>query len=121
MKSVIEKIFVGKGFKPDFPSSILIAPAAGSSSFLSNNQIIQTLISTQNHFKKFAFMVKLHPYCFLEKHPLHSISSIESQNVEKLKKNFIVVDESEYSELPLLEAFDLIITDFQSSIPIQSY
>lgn len=54
------------------------------------------------------FMVKLHGFCFLENHPLSGLSPIEKKNVEKLRKNFIVVDETQYCILPMLEAFDIV-------------
>eukprot|EP01114_Cavostelium_apophysatum_P018355 TRINITY_DN5668_c0_g1_i1.p1 TRINITY_DN5668_c0_g1~~TRINITY_DN5668_c0_g1_i1.p1 ORF type:complete len:565 (-),score=145.59 TRINITY_DN5668_c0_g1_i1:1152-2846(-) len=109
----------GKFRKSTYPSSVLIAPSVHSLSFLCNDLIIESLIQAQKSLNM-VFVVKLHGFCFMEGHPLSQISQLEKNNVEKLKKNFVVVDQSQYCILPMLEAFDIIITDVDSSVAFES-
>lgn len=107
----------------------------GVLSYLSNPTIIDTLVEIQNRHPNFVFMVKLHGFCFLENHPLSGLSDLEKECVNILRKNFVIVDESQFTILPLLETFDIvsinyfktiltlfskIITDLDSSVAFES-
>jgi hypothetical protein len=88
--------------------SVLICPSVGLFSFLSSPGIIDTLIYAQKTLKNLLFMIKLHSFCFLENHPLSGVTAIEKENVELLKQNFVVIDETQYNILPLLSEFDAV-------------
>jgi len=121
VKKVIDtQLKSGPKFKnTKYPTSVLIAPSVGSLSFLSNDYIIDCIIEAQKNLNM-VFMVKLHNFCFLENHPLSGISPIEKANIEKLKKHFVIIDQTQYCILPMLDAFDVIVTDVDSSVAFES-
>jgi hypothetical protein len=53
-------------------------------------------------------MVKLHGFCYMIDHPLSGITPTEMESVRLLKENFPIFDESQYTILPMLSAFDVV-------------
>mmetsp|Transcript_27904 Transcript_27904/g.39321 ORF Transcript_27904/g.39321 Transcript_27904/m.39321 type:complete len:1031 (-) Transcript_27904:63-3155(-) len=119
IKNILYQQMLGKQIKRKL-CTVLICPSVGPLSFLFNDKVIDALIAAQQNLH-FVFMVKLHNFCYLPAgHPLSTISDVERANVEKLKQHFVVIDQSQFTILPMLQAFDVIISDVDSSVTFES-
>jgi len=102
-------------------SPIIFCPSFSSEqfpfSFLSNREIIEGILSFS-----FAYLIKLHPLTHQNKtqaNPLFNFSEIERNNLDRLFRSDRLVDEKQTNTLKLIEHAQVIVCDFDSSIPFE--
>eukprot|EP00698_Gefionella_okellyi_P025009 TRINITY_DN9015_c0_g1_i3.p1 TRINITY_DN9015_c0_g1~~TRINITY_DN9015_c0_g1_i3.p1 ORF type:complete len:1211 (-),score=251.10 TRINITY_DN9015_c0_g1_i3:114-3746(-) len=114
----VRRQFIRPGSK-----SVLIAPSVGAKSFLAREEFINTLVMAQKQLPDVCFVAKLHGFCYSPEGQVsvvHALSPEEVKNVVVIQQNFTVVPQVMFNILPFLDAFDVIITDVDSSVAFES-